>query len=63
MKHFNLEIYINDFKTLPFATVYSCDETEDQLDTQNKFILSVIDKQAPLVKTDFITPPAPWMKH
>ena len=63
LKYFNLEIYINDFKTLPFATVYSCDETEDQLDTQNKLILSVIDKHAPLVKTKFITPPAPWMKH
>ena len=30
LKHFNLETYINDFKTLPFATVYSFNETDDQ---------------------------------
>ena len=62
LKHFDLETYINDFKTLPFSTVYSFDETDDQLDTLNKLILSVIDKHAPLVKTKFTRPPAPWMK-
>ena len=62
LKHFNLETYINDFKTLPFATVYSFNEADDQLDTLNKLILSVIDKHAPLVKTKFTKPPAPWMK-
>ena len=51
LKHFDLETYINDFKTLPFSTVYSLNETDDQLDTLNKLILSVIDKHAPLVKT------------
>ena len=59
LKHFDLETYINDFKTLPFATVYSFNKTDDQLDTLNKFILSVIDKDAPLVKTKFTRPPAP----
>ena len=62
LEHFNLETYINDFKALPFATVYSFNETDDQLDTLNKLILSVIDKHAPLVKTKFTRPPAPWMK-
>ena len=62
LKHFDLETYINDFKTLPFSTVYSFNETDDQLDTLNKLILSVIDKHAPLVKTKFTRPPAPWMK-
>ena len=62
LKHFDLETYINDFKTLPFATVYSFNETDDQLDTLNKLILSVIDKHAPLVKIKFTRPPAPWMK-
>ena len=51
LKHFDLETYINDFKTLPFVTVYSFNETDDQLDTLSKLILSVIDKHAPLVKT------------
>ena len=62
MKHFDLETYINDFKTLPFSAVYSFNETNDQLDTLNKLILSAIDKQVPLVKTTFTRPPAPWMK-
>ena len=62
LKHFNLETYINDFKTLPFATVYSFNETDDELDTLNKLILSVIDKHAPLIKTKFTGAPAPWMK-
>ena len=62
LKHFELETYINDFKTLPFATVYSFNETDEQLVTLNKLILSVIDKDASLVKTKFTRPPAPWMK-
>ena len=62
LKHFDLETYINDFKTLAFAAVYSFNEADDQLDTLNKLILSVIDKYTPLVKTKFTRPPAPWMK-
>ena len=62
LKHFDLETYINDFKALPFATMYSFNETDDQLDTLNKSILSVIDKHTPLVKTKFTRPSAPWMK-
>ena len=62
LKLFDLETYINDFQTLPFVTVYSFNETDDQLDTLNKLILSVIDKHAPLVKTKSTIPPAPWMK-
>ena len=62
MKHFDLETHINDLKTLPFAAVYSLNETDDQLDTLNKLTLSVIDKHAPLAKTKFTRPPVPWMK-
>ena len=40
LKHFDLETYINDFKTFPFATVYSFNETDDQLDTLNTHHLS-----------------------
>ena len=42
--------------------MYSFNETDDQLETLNKLILSVIDKHGPLVKTKFTRPPAPWMK-
>ena len=62
-KHFDLETYVNDCKLLPFATVYLFNETDDQLDTLNKLFLSVIDKQAPLVKTKFTRSPGPWMKE
>ena len=31
LKHFDLETYINDFKTLPFATMYSLNETDCDL--------------------------------
>ena len=40
----------------------SFNETDDQLDTLNKLILSVIDKRAALAKTKLTRPPAPWMK-
>ena len=63
LKHFDLQTYINDFKRLTFATVYSFnEETDDQLDTLNKLIFSVTDKHPPLVKTKFSRPPAPCMK-
>ena len=62
LKHFDLETYIKDFKTLPFSTVYSFNETHDQLDTLHKLIFPVIDKHSPLVKTTFTRPLAPWMK-
>ena len=47
---------------LPFATVYSFNDTDDQLDILNKLILSIIDKHAPFVKTIFSRPAAPWIK-
>ena len=53
---------MNDFKTLPFATAYLFNETDSQLYTMNKLVLSVIYKYAPLVETKFLRPPAPWMK-
>ena len=62
LKDFDLETYVNDFKTLPFSTVYSFNETHDQLDTLHKLIFPVIDKHSPLVKTTFTRPLAPWMK-
>ena len=62
LKLFDLETYMKSFKKLPFATVFSFNETDDQLDTRNKLIHSVIEKHLPLVKTKFTRPPAPWMK-
>ena len=57
LKHFDLKTFINDFKLLSFTTVYSFNETDNQLDILSKLILSVIDKHAPLNKTKFTRPP------
>jgi len=62
MKNFDLTNFINDASTLPFSLVYTFDNADDQLDTLNKLLLSVIDNHAPLTKTKFTRPPAPWMK-
>ena len=48
--------------TLPFTSAYSFDDTEDQLDTLNKLILTAIDKHGPIVRTKFTGPPPPFMK-
>ena len=63
MKHFNIKDYIDDFKTLPSALVYSFENLNEQLDTLNSLILECINQQATFVKNKFTNPPAPWMKE
>ena len=63
MKNFNTKEYYTDFSTLPFSTVYSFDNPDDQLAVLNKLILDCIDRHAPLKRTKFTRPPAPWMKQ
>ena len=63
MKHFNIKDYVDDFKTLPLSLVYSFEDSNEQLDTLNNLILECIERNAPLVKTKFTHPPAPWMKQ
>ena len=53
MKHFNIKDYVDDFKTLPLALVYSFEDPNEQLDTLNNLILECIERHAPLVKTKF----------
>ena len=62
LKNFELEKYVQDFNVLPTSLIYSFDDSNDQLDTLNKLILNVINELAPLIKTKFTRPPAPWMK-
>ena len=59
MKNFNLK----DFSTLPFSTVYSFDNSDDQLAMLSKLILDCIDRHAPLKRTKFTRLPAPWLKQ
>ena len=63
MKHSNIKDYMDNFKTLPLALVYSFEDPNKQLDTVNNLILESIERHAPLVKTKFTHPFAPWMKQ
>ena len=63
MKHFNIKDYVDGFKTLPLALVYSFEDTYEKLDTLNNLILECIERHAPLVKTKFTRSPALWMKQ
>ena len=47
------ETKMDDFKTLPLALVCSFEDPNEQC----------IERHAPLVKTKFAHPPAPWMKQ
>ena len=62
MKNFNTKEYYKDFSALLFSTVYSFGNPDNQLAMPNKLILDCIDHHAPLKRTKFTTPPAPWMK-
>ena len=63
MNNFNTKEYYTNFSTLPFSTVYSFDNPDDQLAMLNKLILDCIDRHAPLKTTKFTRTPAPWMKQ
>ena len=42
--------------------MYCFDSPDDQLDTLNKIILECIERHAPLKRTKFTRPPAPWQR-
>ena len=63
MKHFNVKDYIDDFKTLPLSLVFNFEDPNEQLYRMNNLILECIELHAPLLKTKFTHPPAPWMKQ
>ena len=62
MKNYSPQKYIDDFKQLPFSIVNNFDNPDDQPDILNKIILECIECQAPLKRTKFTRPLAPWMK-
>ena len=62
MKNFNVKESYTDFPILPFSTIYSFDDPKDQLAMVNTLILDSINRYAPLKRTKFTRPPAPWMK-
>ena len=62
LKNFELKKYVQNFKVLPISLINSFDDPNDQLDTLNKLILKRINEHAPLMKSKFRGPTAPWMK-
>ena len=63
MKNVNTKEYYTDLRTLPFSTICSFDNPEDQLAMLNKLILDCIDRHSLLKRIKFTRPPAPWMKQ
>ena len=59
---FTLNDYEDDFRALPFTAVYALEDPEDKLDVLNNLILSCLERHAPLKRTKFTRPPAPWLK-
>ena len=61
-KNFNLNSYIDDFSQIPLNLVYAFDDPEEQLDIFNKMVTDCMNRHAPIQRTKFTRPPAPWMK-
>ena len=54
--------YILDFKQLPTSLVYAFDEPDDKISVLNKLVNQCISEHAPIKRTKFTRPPAPWLK-
>ena len=63
MKNYNIKEYYTDFSTLPFLTVYSFGNPDDQLPVLNELILDCIGRHPQLKKTKITRPLTPWMKQ
>ena len=50
------------FLVITWTTVYSFDDPDDQVKTLNKLITDCLSRHAPIKRTKFTRPPAPWMK-
>ena len=61
-KNLNINNYINDFSQLPLNLVYSFDDPNEQIEIFNDIVTSCMDSHAPVTRTKFTRPPAPWMK-
>ena len=58
----NMNKYILQFKQLPTSLAYAFDEPDDKISVLNKLVNQCISEHAPMKRTKFTRPPAPWMK-
>ena len=50
------------FLVITWTAVYSFDDPDDQVKTLTKLITDFLSRHAPIKRTKFTRPPAPWMK-
>ena len=62
-KELNMDTYIQDISKTPFSVVYGIDDPNDKLSIFNELILNCVNGNAPLTRTKFTRPPAPWMRN
>ena len=60
-KNLDMNKYILDFKQLPTSLVYAFDEPDDKNSVLNKLVNQCISEHAPIKRTKFTRPPAPWL--
>ena len=53
---------LNRVKQLPTSLVYACDEPDGKISALDKLVNQCISEHAPIKRTKFTHPPAPWMK-
>ena len=61
-KELNMDTYLQDISQTPFSLVYSMDDPNDKLSIFNELVLNCVNNHAPLIRTRFTRPPAPWMR-
>ena len=59
MKEFGVGKFKEDFKLIPFSTVYTFNNPVGQSNILKKFILHCIEEHAPFKIVKFTRPPAP----
>ena len=61
-KQLDMNKFIADINFVPFSTVYAIDDPNEKLSIFNDLLLDCINQHAPLKRTKFTRPPAPWMR-
>ena len=62
-KNFDQNAFTRDFAELPLSVIYSSDDPDEQLEMLSKLFRECIDRHAPLKRTRFSHPLAPWLKE
>ena len=61
-KHLDMNAYLKDVSQIPFSILYGLDDPNEKLSIFNELILNCINEHAPITRTKFTRPPAPWMR-